>query len=231
MNRDVEQQVWQRVLGQSEPPRGSLRPMELEAMEAAAVYRKLAGQFSGRGREQLRHLHDMQMEILACLRGIGRLSGSGGRKTAQIAVPEEPAAKALEKRYHCARRAVTEYTVRTVDGDFGIVFQHLADLSRGGVRSAGPSAGGTGAEHFTIIGKKTKPGHDPPQGSHVPVFSILNVPDLCQVADMHARRDRKFRGIARFICPERRICSAQHRFRRFSAPSGTLPWRESCRAR
>lgn len=24
-------------------------------------------------------------------------------------------------------------------------------------------------------------------------FSILNVPDLCQVADMHARRDRKFR--------------------------------------
>ena len=115
MNRDVEQQVWQRVLGQSESPRRSLRPMELEAMEAAAVYRKLAGQFSGRGREQLRHLHDMQMEILACLRGIGRLSGSGGRKTAQIAVPEEPAAKALEKRYHCARRAVTEYTVRTVD--------------------------------------------------------------------------------------------------------------------
>ena len=128
MNRDVEQQVWQRVLGQQEPPRGSLRPMELEAMEAAAVYRKLAGQFSGRGREQLRHLHDMQ--ILACLRGIGRLSGSGGRKTAQIAVPEEPAAKALERRYHCARRAVMEYTVRTVDGDFGIVFQHLADLSR-----------------------------------------------------------------------------------------------------
>lgn len=130
MNRDVEQQVWQRVLGQSEPPRGNLRPMELEAMEAAAVYRKLAGQFSGRGREQLRHLHDMQMEILACLRGIGRLSGSGGRKTAQIAVPEEPVAKALEKWYHCARRAVTEYTARTVDGDFGIVFQHLADLSR-----------------------------------------------------------------------------------------------------
>ena len=130
MNRDVEQQVWQRVLGQQEPPRGSLRPMELEAMEAAAVYRKLAGQFSGKGREQLRHLYDMQMEMLACLRGIGRLSGCRGGKNAQIALPEEPAAKALERRYHCARRAVTEYTARTVDGDFGIVFQHLADLSR-----------------------------------------------------------------------------------------------------
>ena len=64
------------------------------------------------------------------VRVVRRLSGGGGGKTAQIAVPEEPAAKALEKRYHCARRAVTEYTVRTVDGDFGIVFQHLADLSR-----------------------------------------------------------------------------------------------------
>ena len=64
------------------------------------------------------------------LRGIGRLSGGGGGKTAQIAVPEEPAVKALERRYHCARRAVTEYTARTVDGDFGVVFQHLADLSR-----------------------------------------------------------------------------------------------------
>ena len=132
MNRDVEQQVWQRVLGQQEPPRSSLRPMELEAMEAAAVYRKLAGQSSGKRRELLRHLYDMQLEILACLRGIGRLSGcgGGGGKTAQIAAPEEPAVKALEKRYHCARRAVTEYTARTVDGDFGVVFQHLADLSR-----------------------------------------------------------------------------------------------------
>ena len=88
MNRDVEQQVWQRVLGQQEPPRGNLRPMELEAMEAAAVYRKLSGQFSGKGREQLRHLHDMQLEMLACLRGIGRLSGCGGGKNAQIALPE-----------------------------------------------------------------------------------------------------------------------------------------------
>ena len=58
------------------------------------------------------------------------MSGCGGGKTAQIAAPEEPAAKALERRYHCARRAVTEYTARTVDGDFGIVFQHLTDLSR-----------------------------------------------------------------------------------------------------
>ena len=130
MNRDVERQVWQRVLGQSEAPQGSLRPMELEAMEAAAVYRRLAGQSSGQRREQLRHLHDMQAEILACLRGIGRLSGCRRGKPAQAAVPEEPAAKALEKRYHCARRAVTEYTARTVDGDFGVVFQHLADLSR-----------------------------------------------------------------------------------------------------
>jgi len=230
MNRDVEQQVWQRVLGQSESPRRNLRPMELEAMEAAAVYRKLAGQFSGRGREQLRHLHDMQMEILACLRGIAAVRQWGQKNSADRrsgGAGSEGAGKAVSLRPACSDG------VHSADGGRG--FRHCVPapcgFEPGGVRSAGPSAGGTGAEHFTIIGKKTKPGHDPPQGSHVPFFSILNVPDLCQVADMHARRDRKFRGIARFICPERRICSAQHRFRRFSAPSGTLPWRESCRAR
>ena len=130
MNRDTEQQVWQRVLGQEDTGRGSLRPMELEALEAAAVYRRLAGQFSGRERELLRRLYGVQTEIIACLRGIHRLSGSPGGKPVQISASEEPAAKALEKRYHCARRAVTEYTARTVDGEFGIVFQHLADLSR-----------------------------------------------------------------------------------------------------
>ena len=60
MNRDVEQQVWQRVLGQQEPPRGNLRPMELEAMEAAAVYRKLAGQFSGKGESPAMELEAME---------------------------------------------------------------------------------------------------------------------------------------------------------------------------
>ena len=130
MNRDTEQQVWQRVLGQQDTGRGSLRPMELEALEAAAVYRRLAGLFSGKGQELLRQLYNAQTEIIACLRGIGRLAGNSGGKPAQITAPEEPAAKALEKRYHCARRAVTEYTARTVDGEFGIVFQRLADLSR-----------------------------------------------------------------------------------------------------
>ena len=205
--------------------------MELEAMEAAAVYRKLAGQFSGRGREQLRHLHDMQMEMLACLRGDRAAVRQWGQKNSADrrsgGAGSEGAGKAVSLRPACSDG------VYGADGGRG--FRHRVPapcgFEPGGVRSAGPSAGGTGAEHFTIIGKKTKPGHDPPQGSHVPFFSILNVPDLCQVADMHARRDRKFRGIARFICPERRICSAQRRFRRFSAPSGTLPWRESCRAR
>ena len=130
MNRDMEQQVWQRVLGQQDTVRGSLRPMELEALEAAAVYRRLAGLFSGKERELLRRLYGVQMEMIACLRGIARLSGSPSGKPAQVPAPDEPAAKALEKRYHGARRAVTEYTARTVDGEFGIVFQHLADLSR-----------------------------------------------------------------------------------------------------
>ncbi|MDD5863766.1 MAG: hypothetical protein PUD80_03895 [Firmicutes bacterium] len=129
MDQNVEKQVWQRVLGQAENPRRDLRALELEALEAAAVYRSLSGVFTGRSREQVRQLYDGQMETVVCLRGIGRLSGGVG-KAAQISAPEEPVGKALEKRFHCARRAMTEYTARTVDGEFGAVFQHLADLSR-----------------------------------------------------------------------------------------------------
>lgn len=130
MDRRTEQQVWQRVLGQAEPPRGDLRALELDALEAAAVYRKLEGSSAEKQREKLRKLYDSRMEAIACLRGIGRLSGSGVGKPARISAPGEPTPKALEKRYHCARRAAAEYTARTMDGEFGMVFQHLAELSR-----------------------------------------------------------------------------------------------------
>lgn len=170
--------------------------MELEAMEAAAVYRKLAGQFSGRGREQLRasaRYADGDSRLSAGDRAAVRQWGqknSADRRSGGAG--SEGAGKAVSLRPACSDG------VHSADGGRG--FRHCVPapcgFEPGGVRSAGPSAGGTGAEHFTIIGKKTKPGHDPPQGSHVPFFSILNVPDLCQVADMHARRDRKFRGIA-----------------------------------
>lgn len=78
----------------------------------------------------------------------------------------EGAGKAVSLRPACSDG------VYGADGGRG--FRHCVPapcgFEPGGVRSAGPSAGGTGAEHFTIIGKKTKPGHDPPQGSHVPFF-------------------------------------------------------------
>lgn len=126
----VERQVWQRVLKQPEPSRGDLRALELAALEAAAVYRKLAGTFTGKTREKIRRLYDGQMETAVCLKGIGRLSGGGSGKKANVSAPDEPAFKALEKQYHCARRAMTEYTARTVDGEYGAVFQRMADIQR-----------------------------------------------------------------------------------------------------
>ena len=104
--------------------------MELEALEAAAVYRRLAGRFTGRSRETLRQLQEIQTEIIFCLRGIGQLSGSPRGKHPQIAAAREPAEKALEKRYHCARRAAAEYTARTMDGELAAVYAHLAEQSR-----------------------------------------------------------------------------------------------------
>lgn len=169
MNRDVEREVWQRVLGQSEPPRGSLRPMELEAMEAAAVYRKLAGQFSGRGRgaasASARYADgDSRLSAgnRAAVRRWGRKNSADRRSGG---AGSEGTGKAVSLRPACSDG------VYGADGGRG--FRHCVPApcgpKPGGVRSAGPSAGGTGAKPFTVI-KETKPGHDPPQGSHVPVF-------------------------------------------------------------
>ena len=126
----VERQVWQRVRSQPEPPRGDLRALLLAAMEAAAIYRKLIGSTSGKKRETLHRLYEGQMETAACLRGIGRLSGAADTKAVNVPAPGDPAGKALEKQYHTARRTMAEYTARTVDGEFGAVYQHLADIQR-----------------------------------------------------------------------------------------------------
>lgn len=123
---NVEQQVWQRVFAQPEQKREDLRPLVLAAMEAAAAYRELAGMLAGSRQEQAKRLYQEQQSTVTCLRGMQRLSGSGGEPPKALPRPREPAQKLLEKNYHRAKRAMTEYTARSLDSEFGVVFQHLA---------------------------------------------------------------------------------------------------------
>ena len=129
-SKGLEQRVWQRVLSRQEAPRGDLRALELEALEAAAVYRHLLGSFQGKQQALIRQLYEGQQRAAACLRGLMRLSVSGLGKPVRLSPSGESAGKALEKRYHSARHAMEAYMAWSVDGEFGTVFQRLAEERR-----------------------------------------------------------------------------------------------------
>ncbi len=121
-----EQQVWQRVIAPAMPERGDLRTLILSAQESAAAYKALTGLLTGSARERARRLWEQEQESVACLRGLQRLAGGPAAKARALPGPQGPAAKLLERGYHRARRAMTEYTARSTDPEFGVVFQELA---------------------------------------------------------------------------------------------------------
>ena len=128
-NRDInEQQVWQRVMAQPEDPaRDDLRGLLLAAMELAAAYRYLAGALTGRQRERAKRLHEGEQANIACLKGIGILSGRGEEVLKIWNPSKEPGRKLLEKCYHKSRRCMVEYMSRSAETEFGTVFRKMAD--------------------------------------------------------------------------------------------------------
>lgn len=132
MEKFEEEQVWRRVLGnEEESPEGmDLRALLLSAMEAAAAYRQLSELVAGKQKERVRRLYEGEQANIACLRGMHRLSSGTVMKPKAMRVAGEPAAKLLEKCYHRTKQAMTEYTARTVDREFGAVFQKMADRER-----------------------------------------------------------------------------------------------------
>lgn len=130
IDRDLEAQVWQRVMGQPEAQRADNRPLLLLSWEAAGTYRHLAGILSGKAGERARRLQDRAMDSVAALKGIRLLSGGQVGHLAPVPIPKEPARRLLEKSYFRARALMTEYTARELDGEFGVVYQRLAARER-----------------------------------------------------------------------------------------------------
>lgn len=128
---NTEAQVWQRVMGGPEGgiTDSDLRPLLLAAGESAGIFRYLSGRLTGENRQRAKILHDRAVDTLACLRGIQTMTGGGGKVAAQP-VPKEPLRRTLEKSYRRCIRAMTEYTARSLDPEFGVVFQKLAERER-----------------------------------------------------------------------------------------------------
>lgn len=121
---NVESQVWQRVF--TPGPTGAqpgLKGLLLAAREQAAVCRALAGTLKA---EQARELLRREQANADCLRGLLLLAGMEEEKPKPMAVPREPARRALERYCRRARQLVTEYTARYAEPEFGEVFRVLA---------------------------------------------------------------------------------------------------------
>ncbi len=128
-NRDVEQ-VWQRVFAGTPSKREDFRGLLVAAMELAALYRQLSQVLTGSPRERVKRLLEGEQANVDCLRGMQMLSGGGMPTTKALPVTKEPARKLLGKSFHLTRRALTEYTARLADPEFGAVFGIMADRER-----------------------------------------------------------------------------------------------------
>lgn len=125
-----ENPVWQRVWNGQMPEGGDIRPLLLTAAESLAVYSQLAQTLTGKQRATAAGLRDMARRSLEALKGIQSLSGHPAGNLRTPPVPKEPARRLLEKSYHRALRQMTEYTARSLDPEFGVVYQSLGDRER-----------------------------------------------------------------------------------------------------
>jgi len=128
-NRNVEQ-VWQRVFAGAPAKREDFRGLLMAAMELAALHRQLTQVLTGSPRERAKRLLEGEQTNVSSLRGMQLLSGGGMPSPKALTAPKEPARKMLEKSYHLTRRALTEYTARLADPEFGAVFGVMADRER-----------------------------------------------------------------------------------------------------
>ena len=122
-----EQQIWQRVLGdQTCQQETDLKTLALNSVETVAQLRQFLRSASPKERELLKELVEEEKRNLACIKGLNYLQ-TGQQIRLLSFPPTEPAQKRqLVKRYHCARRAMAEYTARSAESEWGCVFRDMA---------------------------------------------------------------------------------------------------------
>ena len=126
METNRETQVWQRV---GAPPNSGQSPQELRILlqnagERVSLFRSLSGQ-TFRSREQIKQLQELELGNIACLKGMLAFSGQD-TKIPVRSLPPAPARQSLIRGYYLAKKAAAEYTARSVDPEFGIVYQQMA---------------------------------------------------------------------------------------------------------
>ena len=131
MDKFREQQVWQRV----HPPekssqRQNLRALALAAGENEAAYRRLAGVLPGALREQAQGLLRQSRMEIATLSGLHRLSTGAALGFKPQPLPDGVPRELVQSSFYRSCRALTEYTARSAEPEFGPVFREMADAAQ-----------------------------------------------------------------------------------------------------
>jgi len=122
---EMEQRVWQRVMGEKEPENTDLRQLAITSQEAVAEYRQLLRSKVESHRDLGKKLLSGEQENLACLKGLHQLQ-TGNSMKLPILQPKSVDVKTLVRRYHSARRCMAEYTARSAEAEWGCVFLAMA---------------------------------------------------------------------------------------------------------
>lgn len=127
MEFDNQQQIWQRVRN-PEPPRvgPDLHALTLAAGETEAALGRAAANLGGSQRQQVLSLARETGEEVAALRGIHWLSTGKSLPRKPLPAPGGNARELLRLCYFRCLQAQGEYTARTLEPQFGGIFQSLA---------------------------------------------------------------------------------------------------------
>ncbi len=121
-----QQNVWNRV---NAPISGGQSREELRIllMNAGELLRLIEGiqSRSSRGREKCRQIQQWEQANVDCLKGMLVFSGQDSAIPLRSPSPA-PAKQSLVRGYYLAKKGAAEYTARSVDPEFGVVYQEMA---------------------------------------------------------------------------------------------------------
>ncbi len=126
LEESMEQRVWQRVRGETQPQPQSLQVLAAAEKANAAAYLRLARLVQGPERVVLRQLFERERRHGVLLGGIHLLTTDQALAVRTAAPAGEPLGVALRKCYAASLRAVMEYQKRCQDPEYGPAFAYLA---------------------------------------------------------------------------------------------------------
>lgn len=120
--------VWQRVRGEGQVQ--SLQALAAAERSNAAVYLRLARMTQGEQKARLRQLFERERQHGRCLNGVSILTEGKALSVRTLPPAADSVTVALRKCYTASLKAAAEYDRRSPDGEYGCVFQRMAQEER-----------------------------------------------------------------------------------------------------